>query len=227
MKLPHGETSVTSYIVTLCRLIRQYDFLYLHHAVDFYIEDYWHSAFPAEWTSLEQTATTDDLIMLASKGIVKPEWPESLKAFIRLAQELSLCRIPDDKAKNLPIKPLPAVLKNGMSPKKQHEVAYLSSLINSVTESEQIDHVLDIGAGQGYLDISLAYQYDKIVMGVDDDEIQTCGAKRRIELANKQLYKNTSPQGEIYHINRRVQANEKFSSLVEEVVGAVGQAPQT
>ncbi|KAJ3288397.1 hypothetical protein HDU79_004867 [Rhizoclosmatium sp. JEL0117] len=227
MKLPHGETSVTSYIATLCRLIRQYDFLYLHHAVDFYIEDYWNSAFPTEWTSLEQTATTDDLIMLASKGIVKPEWPESLKAFIRLAQELSLCRIPDDKAKNLPIKPLPAVLKNGMSPKKQHEVAYLSSLINSVTESEQIDHVLDIGAGQGYLDISLAYQYDKIVVGVDDDEIQTCGAKRRIELANKQLYKNTSPQGEIYHINRRVQANEKFSSLVEEVVGAVGQEPQT
>ncbi|KAJ3019004.1 UNVERIFIED_CONTAM: hypothetical protein HDU68_010899 [Siphonaria sp. JEL0065] len=52
--------------------------------------------------------------------------------------------------------------------KKQHEVAYLSSLINCVAESQNIDRIMDIGAGQGYLDI--CSHFNKAVIGVDDDE---------------------------------------------------------
>ncbi|KAJ3031530.1 UNVERIFIED_CONTAM: hypothetical protein HDU68_003066 [Siphonaria sp. JEL0065] len=115
------------------------------------------------------------------------------------------------------LKELPTVIKTGMNVKKQHEVAYLSALINSVAESQNIDRIMDIGAGQGYLDICLAFQYNKTVIGVDDDEIQTCGAKRRTDLVNKKLYTNASPQGRVYHINRRVRANETFAAVVKEV----------
>ncbi|KAJ3071632.1 Methyltransferase-like protein 25 [Podochytrium sp. JEL0797] len=178
MNFPQSLASAAAYSDALISLIKEYGFIYEHHAVDFFIKDYWNSVFPQEWKVMEN-ADLADLIALASQGIGK-----------------------------------------GMSSKKEHEVARLSALINSIAESEKIDRILDIGAGQGYLDIVLAFQYDKLVIGVDDAEIQTCGAKRRTDLANKAVFKDTVPRGELYHINRRVHANEPFSGLVAEAVGA-------
>ncbi|KAI9342558.1 methyltransferase domain-containing protein [Obelidium mucronatum] len=222
MELPTSCSTVPEYIEVLKETIKAYSFLYEHHAVDFYIHNYFNSAnFPVEWRDLLESASVQDLIALASHGTSKPEWPKSLHVFLNLIQTVSLQRNPSKETRDMPLKELPIIIKNGMNLKKQHEVAYLSALINSVAESQGIDRIMDIGAGQGYLDICLAFQYNKTVIGVDDDEIQTCGAKRRTDLANKKLYNDGESQGELFHINRRVHAHETFAVLVQEVSDSV------
>ncbi|KAJ3242567.1 hypothetical protein HDU81_000012 [Chytriomyces hyalinus] len=114
--------------------------------------------------------------------------------------------------------------ENGLSPKKQHEVQYLAALINSIASQRGIERIMDIGAGQGYLDLSLAFQYGKTVIGVDDDQVQTCGAKRRSDLLETKGFvkRGDVPAGKLFHVNRRVHANETFASLVEQIGKAAG-----
>ncbi|KAI9287924.1 methyltransferase domain-containing protein [Umbelopsis sp. AD052] len=64
-----------------------------------------------------------------------------------------------------------------MSEKKAHEVETLSMLIKHVAEATDMTSIIDLGAGQGYLSRMLALQHGLHVLGVDADEIQTCGAK--------------------------------------------------
>ncbi|KAJ3213928.1 hypothetical protein HDU67_002292 [Dinochytrium kinnereticum] len=130
-----------------------------------------------------------------------------------------------------------------MSPKKQHEVEIMACLIDhlasKVEESESEPPiqpgektlgVLDLGAGQGYLDSVLTFQYNRLVIGVDDDTVQTCGAKRRTDKLHK-LYQHQSKmdplqkrqgaggvkKGNLFHVNRRVDAKESFKDLLREV----------
>ncbi|RKO84955.1 methyltransferase domain-containing protein [Blyttiomyces helicus] len=100
------------------------------------------------------------------------------------------------------------------------QVQILSCLIDAIAKHHNITKVLDIGAGQGYLDAALAFGYRHTVIGVDDDEVQTCGAKRRTGLIEK-LYarpKNRAQAvGRLLHVNRRVTASESFTDLLAEV----------
>lgn len=75
--------------------------------------------------------------------------------------------------------------------------------------------MLDFGAGQGYLDLALAYGYGKTVIGVDDDSIQTHGAKRRSIKALR--FKRDHEIGSLYFINRKIHVSESIESLLEEV----------
>jgi hypothetical protein len=61
----------------------------------------------------------------------------------------------------------------------------MGPLINLVARDGAIDHVVDLGAGQGYLSRTVAFQYDLEVMAVDGSEVQTCGAKRFDDMAIK------------------------------------------
>lgn len=72
-----------------------------------------------------------------------------------------------------------------------------------------------MGAGQGYLDLALAYGYGKTVIGVDDDTAQTHGAKRRSVEALR--FKGDHKIGSLFYINRRVHVSESFDSLLKEV----------
>ncbi|KAI8592368.1 methyltransferase domain-containing protein [Geranomyces variabilis] len=98
----------------------------------------------------------------------------------------------------------------------QHEVQLLAALIDHLASQSNITNIMDIGAGQGYLDACLAYTYQHTVIGVDDDEIQTCGAKRRSELIEK-IFSSSKNRGKavgkVFHINRRVGSGESFETL--------------
>ncbi|KAJ3331546.1 hypothetical protein HDU76_002862 [Blyttiomyces sp. JEL0837] len=160
-------------------------------------------------------------------------WPDSFKRFVRLCRTLPL---PREGGRERLVQELESKVKKldrrqlqGMGPKKQHEVEIMAALINDLADREGITCVMDLGAGQGYLDSVLSFQYDKVVIGVDDDEVQTCGAKRRSEALLRNLYKPKSVaerggkgvKGQMYHINRRVDASESFASLLAEVRKAV------
>ncbi|KAI9303097.1 methyltransferase domain-containing protein [Cunninghamella echinulata] len=61
----------------------------------------------------------------------------------------------------------------------------MGALILNIGKDEDINSVIDLGAGQGYLSRTMAYQYDFQVIAVDESEVQTCGAKRFDNIAVK------------------------------------------
>jgi hypothetical protein len=74
-------------------------------------------------------------------------------------------------------------MHTGMSVKKAHEIEQLASLIESVAKDNNgttANHVVDVGAGQGYLARTLASSpYSMQVLALDSDGHQTNGAERR------------------------------------------------
>ena len=54
----------------------------------------------------------------------------------------------------------------------------MGPFVANVASDAKVQHVVDLGAGQGYLSRMLAFQHDLVVMAVDGSATQTCGAKR-------------------------------------------------
>lgn len=68
-----------------------------------------------------------------------------------------------------------------MTPKKNHEVEILSSLIARLCRQSQNLHVIDAGDGKGYLSSRIALEYNINVLGIDASGSNTDGAKYRAE----------------------------------------------
>lgn len=92
-----------------------------------------------------------------------------------------------------------------MSPKKAHEVERLSSLISDVIQGSSmpdypIRHVVDAGAGQGYLSRSLSSPpYNLHVLALDSNVVQTKGAERwdtRAQKDKSKKEKNSASESE-------------------------------
>ncbi|KAG0704789.1 methyltransferase domain-containing protein [Suillus ampliporus] len=98
----------------------------------------------------------------------------------------------------------------GMSPKKDHEVSRMSEYINRLLypgSADTLQHVVDVGSGQGYL--SRALQNSGLhVLALDSNDIQTSGAERwkakEAARRQKQLKKGKdaqSPPDSNHHCN--------------------------
>ncbi|KAI8364399.1 methyltransferase domain-containing protein [Blakeslea trispora] len=84
-----------------------------------------------------------------------------------------------------------------MTGKKIHEVERMTPVIQRIASSQQVESVVDLGAGQGYLSRSLAFRSNLKVLAVDSSEIQTCGAKKFDERIMKKL---SSDVLKLYHV---------------------------
>jgi len=136
---------------TLNRLIAIANFLKLHqplwraHVVEFFQEKLWEKVDP-RWLACLQAATVKDWLLLPS-GIAQDDWLSSLKEFVRTAQSLALQRQPKTATNEMLAAPIGSVLAQGMSAKKRHEIAALSSLVANVAKSTETTNVIDVGAG--------------------------------------------------------------------------------
>lgn len=74
--------------------------------------------------------------------------------------------------------------------KKIHEVERMTPVIKKIAKDHQVESIVDLGAGQGYLSRSIAFQSNLKVLAVDSSEIQTCGAKKFDDRAIKFLEKD-------------------------------------
>lgn len=74
--------------------------------------------------------------------------------------------------------------------KKIHEVERMTPVIREIAKGKGVESIVDLGAGQGYLSRSLAFQTNLKVLAVDSSEIQTCGAKKFDDRAIKFLEKD-------------------------------------
>ena len=117
-----------------------------------------------------------------------PELPDSILPFLASARQLELPRSPID----IDVLPLPS--EHGMSPKKAHEVARMSTyvlrLVRENNIPEQTLRIVDIGAGQGYLTRALkSHLKSAHILALDADKQQTRGAQKWEE----RLLPNASP----------------------------------
>nr|KAJ3421664.1 hypothetical protein HK105_002769 [Polyrhizophydium stewartii] len=221
VRLPEPHTDAAEYAAALGAFLKNHAWLLDSHAVDFFVADYWSAVFPAEWRALkdEGVCTTQELLELATYGRVRPDWPASLREFVERTRAVALPRQPEDAWVSSMVadaRPLDARIVYGMKPKKRIEVQSLSALIDRLARSHRIDSIVDMGAGQGYLDACLVYSYGHTVIGVDDDMIQTCGAKVKSDRIEQRMANQPRTGGRLFHVNRRVEPHESFAMYGDE-----------
>lgn len=110
--------------------------------------------------------------------------PPSFKSIAQAVQDLSL---PRSASENIPQFRLIEHQMFGLTPKKQHEVERMCAFVNAMAEHpndsqdrRQVQHLVDVGAGQGYLTRNLAdmpLSYDLLALDSSEDQVE--GAKKR------------------------------------------------
>ncbi|XP_048405019.1 methyltransferase-like protein 25 isoform X3 [Stegostoma tigrinum] len=162
------------------------------HTVDFYTQDVWNQfvALPPETVISRLLCQQGETPEQEEMGV--SVWDESQKlkdvaAYKRVTQDHSLpnlgvCTALDDliqemwgnKQKDVFLKP-----STFMSSKKSHEVELMSEVIVSFAKYCNIQQVIDIGSGKGYLSSYLSMQYGLNVYGIDSSSTNTSGANER------------------------------------------------
>lgn len=142
---------------------------------------------PEDWN-----ASPADLTRYYKTGHGCDNLPDSLKTFIDDIRKLQMPREPIDMTTKDCLLDLPT--KKGMSPKKLHEVqrmaSYVKHLVNDLYPTQEMAtyskkpygqlHIVDVGAGQGYLTRALGALFpDARLLALDADHGQTEGAQRR------------------------------------------------
>ncbi|KAI9352855.1 methyltransferase domain-containing protein [Obelidium mucronatum] len=186
--LPGPQEATIKYASDLASFISEYLWLVQIHAYDIVTHNFFHTSWPTEWKCLADASSfnADDLMNLATDGIVKEQWPKSFQAFVQKCISLQLPRSVDLRefggcldACDDPVTRAHTAAA-GMSRKKLYEVERFSNLILDHTFNSPFKDaitVIDVGAGQGYLTHRLTTKHPCVA--VDFDQIQTVGSKAR------------------------------------------------
>lgn len=100
--------------------------------------------------------------------------PKSLDDWLRTMKSLALPRSQHPG----PTISLPEALTARMKPKKIAEISRAVAYVQGICQSKGIDRVIDMGSGQGYLSISLAYLFPHLrILSIDGSESQLAGSQ--------------------------------------------------
>ncbi|CAO2836379.1 unnamed protein product [Amaranthus hypochondriacus] len=156
------------WIKAIVEFLKPYNFFFHSNVVNFLKDRLWEFV-DQDWIHCLKHEPGHHLLQIPS-GIVQDHWPASLKDYVLTARSLSFPREQADLDKVIPgmsVISLNNVLSQGMNPKKKHEVEVLSSLVNAVSRNIGAHTVIDVGAGQGYLSLMLAFEYQLPVVAID------------------------------------------------------------
>ncbi|EZA49271.1 Protein RRNAD1 [Ooceraea biroi] len=123
-------------------------------------------AIPKGWTEQLEILKNEELNNFAMGKTIKAEWPDSLKAYLSRCKEIN----------RLPLVPvlssveLPKNFRTGLSQKKQHEIMHLANLVHEQCTPHNIQTIIDLGAGLGYVCQMLHHLYDYRVVGLEENE---------------------------------------------------------
>ncbi|XP_032669325.1 protein RRNAD1-like [Odontomachus brunneus] len=123
-------------------------------------------AIPEEWMKHLQILQNDELNNFVVNKTTKSEWPDSLKAYVNHCTKTNRLL----SALTLPSIELPQNFKIGLSRKKQHEIIHLARLVHAQCKPHDIQTIIDLGAGLGYVCQMLYYLYGYRVLGLEKDE---------------------------------------------------------
>lgn len=175
------------WVEAIARLLRQYEFLWRAHVVDFFQARLW-EAVDKEWMECLSEESVHNLLLIPS-GLIRDKWPTSLKEFLHSAQSLTL---PRDARTSLAVHfpglctpSLGKVLTQGMNSKKRHEVEVLAAVIQRIANEVEAHDIIDVGAGQGYLAQVLSFEYQLSVIALDASSHHATVTNQRAERIKK------------------------------------------
>lgn len=211
------------------------------HTVDFYTKDVWN----------ELVAVPPETVI---SGILYPQaentregkggsvWDQSQKlnnvaAYMGITRDHSLpnlgvCTPLDDLQQELwGDKQKEMFLKTStfMNTKKSHEVEVMSEIVACFAKYCNIQQVIDVGSGKGYLSSYLSMQYGLSVYGIDSSTTNTIGANernRKLERYWKVYQRQTKPPTQISepeHPKEEQMHNVENVTEIKEQVGLVGE----
>jgi hypothetical protein len=196
------------FIDETAEFLTQYDFLLQPSLTKFFVEDSF-QCLPKEWQSLT-SESIETLIEMSSLHKTNSNFHPTVIEFIKNAARLRIDRV--HKCKNY--SKVDEKLTVGMNPLKILQVKDYAGLINEY--ATDISHIIDMGSGQGYLDQVLAYQYEKIVIAIDDDKIQTEGAiNHSLQIQKLKQYKHLNSN--LYHIQERIRATDELKDIIKKI----------
>jgi hypothetical protein len=151
--------SVCDYLGQLVSFVTEYE-----NVAKFNSHDVFLTGLPVEW-AVEHSLDTWILIMSGeSLDRLSDEFAREFSKFVRLSRVLPLV---DETRQN---KSISKKQRKGMTPKKDHEVDAMVTFIDEVTgiHSINVNNVLDVGSGLGYLSLELSKDGYNVV-GVEAD----------------------------------------------------------
>lgn len=216
------------------------------HTVDFYTKDVWN----------ELVAVPPETVI---SGILYPQaentregkggsvWDQSQKlnnvaAYMGITRDHSLpnlgvCTPLDDLQQELwGDKQKEMFLKTStfMNTKKSHEVEVMSEIVACFAKYCNIQQVIDVGSGKGYLSSYLSMQYGLSVYGIDSSTTNTIGANernRKLERYWKVYQRQTKPPTQISepeHPKEEQMHNvENVTEIKEQIVGEQEKRTET
>lgn len=216
------------------------------HTVDFYTKDVWN----------ELVAVPPETVI---SGILNPQaentregkggsvWDQSQKlnnvaAYMGITRDHSLpnlgvCTPLDDLQQELwGDKQKEMFLKTStfMNTKKSHEVEVMSEIVACFAKYCNIQQVIDVGSGKGYLSSYLSMQYGLSVYGIDSSTTNTIGANernRKLERYWKVYQRQTKPPtqtSEPEHPKEEQMHNvENVTEIKEQIVGEQEKRTET
>lgn len=100
--------------------------------------------------------------------------PSSLTSWLGTLNMVSLPRT----QRQGPVLTLPDSLTMPMKSKKINEVSVAAAYIHQVLEENDINRIIDMGSGQGYLSVTLAHLFPSLrILAIDGSESQVVGSK--------------------------------------------------
>lgn len=224
--LPGTTQGLDDYTASLCDLLESPLVRQITggiHVNDALIHNAW-GALPEQWTAwwsslpghrLAQHHLIDSIsdanTSVASESSVGPP-PDSLAKWLEQLRSASLSRA----QRAGPCIDLPAELTAPMNTKKIAEVSVAAAFIRDACAERDIIRVIDIGSGQGYLSVTLAYLFPQLrVLAIDGSESQIAASRSFAETLGVS-------QENLTHLVRYV--DRKTPALAEEItVWADGQ----
>ena len=157
------------------------------HLVNFFTEDLWDTRVPEEWRDDLERLTDYQLTHSSTERLEETVRSRSLTEFMKECRRLSL----SGGKTEIGQLEMSDLCRNeertgfAMRDKKRHEVNRMTGFLGFLTKAVDINQVIDIGSGRGYLSESLALNYRLKVIGLDSKEGNTKSAKKRNELIER------------------------------------------
>ena len=211
----HTPTNLCDFIAT--PLIRQVTGGI--HVNDALIYDAW-EALPREWTRWwaswpDHRLAQQDLIDSIEEEAEPPSEgraqsrPESLTAWLSTMKSLALPR----RQRPGPTVALPEALSARMKTKKVAEISRAVAYVRETCQRKGITRIVDMGSGQGYLSISLAYLFPQLrVLSIDGSASQIAGAQAFAASLD-------IPESRLKHALRWIDGSPALSATINDWAG--------
>lgn len=210
-------------LLGLCDFLQRYLPLVNSHNVDYLTHDHWHHYMPSWFQGnepidlyqlfeqrYEQSSlpvTTSELEAFIDQLV---DWRKKIERVIWTKERFDQ-QILSQRDKNKP-KGYKYANRTFMSEKKEHEVDVLSPVIDQVACLSSAHSIIDYGSGRGYLDVQLAHDYDRPVLGIELSAATVHSGERRHDLMMK-YQKEFGPDHQYRTTSTLVTSETNFEDL--------------